>query len=129
MLCSASSLLYISFLDQAIGRSCRYLTVVIVGVYFSRLQKNSQAKLPPQKIVTALVITVGVLSFSIFGVLWILFRIAQISLPMLMLKMNGKDFSFWLFQLSQMQSSVIAKHTQKQTLSQLPTSSSKLSIS
>ena len=62
------SLLYISYLTQVIGRNCRYLLVVIVGAFFSRVKKGSNLKLQPKKVFVAAIITTGVLLFTILKV-------------------------------------------------------------
>ena len=59
------SLLYISYPVQVIGRNIRFLCVVIVGAFFSRVQHaHTHLKLGKHKIFMALVITVGVLLFN-----------------------------------------------------------------
>lgn len=60
--------MYISYLEQTLGRNCRYLAVVLVGVYASRVKRGSELKLGGRKVVVAGVITAGVLGFSVFGV-------------------------------------------------------------
>lgn len=42
--------------------------VVVVGAYFSRVKKGSSLKLNPKKVITAFIITVGVLLFTILKV-------------------------------------------------------------
>ena len=69
MLTTNYALLYISYLNQALGRNCRYMAVVIVGAYFSRVKKSSSLKLSPKKIFTALIITGGVIIFTISKVI------------------------------------------------------------
>lgn len=68
MLCANEALLYITYLEQTLGRNSRYLMVVIVGAFFSRVKKGSDLKLPPKKIVVAAVITIGVILFTLLGV-------------------------------------------------------------
>lgn len=59
------ALLYISYPIQVIGRNIRFLFVVIIGAFFSRIRKtNSNLKLGKHKIFIASVITVGVLLFN-----------------------------------------------------------------
>lgn len=59
------ALLYISYPVQVIGRNIRFLFVVIVGAFFSRIRKtNSHLKIGKHKIFIASVITVGVLLFN-----------------------------------------------------------------
>lgn len=69
MLCANYALLYITYLEQTLGRNSRYLMVVIVGAYFSRIKKGSDLKLSPKKIVVAAFITTGVILFTVLGVL------------------------------------------------------------
>ena len=59
------ALIYVSYLTQTIGRNCRYLLVVIVGAYFSRVKKGASLKLDPKKVIVAVFITVGVMMFSL----------------------------------------------------------------
>jgi hypothetical protein len=68
MLTANYALLYITYLEQALGRNCRYLMVVVVGAFFSRVKKGSNLKLPPKKVLIAAVITTGVLLFTALGV-------------------------------------------------------------
>ena len=65
MLAANYSLLYISFLNKVIGGNMRYMFVVIIGVYFSRVKKTSELKLSPKKILVAALITVGVIMFTL----------------------------------------------------------------
>ena len=59
------ALLYISYPIQVIGRNTRFLFVVLIGVFFSRVKKShSHLRLGKHKIFMALVITVGVLLFN-----------------------------------------------------------------
>ena len=59
------ALLYISYPIQIIGRNVRFLFVVIVGALFSRVKKQHDSiRLKKEKIVMAVVITVGVLLFN-----------------------------------------------------------------
>ena len=62
------ALLYITFLQKVVGGNLRYLLVVLIGAFFSRVKKGSPLELQPKKVIVALVITVGVLMFSILGV-------------------------------------------------------------
>lgn len=68
MLAANYALLYITYLEQTLGRNCRYLMVVIVGAYFSRIKSGSDLRLPPKKILVAALITAGVLMFTLYGV-------------------------------------------------------------
>ena len=47
----------------------RYLLVVLIGAFFSRVKKGNPLKIGPKKVIVAVIITVGVLAFSILGVL------------------------------------------------------------
>ena len=59
------ALLYISYPIQIIGRNVRFLFVVIVGALFSRVKKQHDSiRLKKEKIVMAVVITIGVLLFN-----------------------------------------------------------------
>lgn len=65
MVTSSYALLYIAYPIQVVGRNIRFLFVVIVGAYFSRIkQLNSHLKLGKHKIFIASLITVGVLLFN-----------------------------------------------------------------
>ena len=57
------ALLFIAYPTQVIGMNCRYVLVVIVGVYFSRV-KGSVNRLKPKKIMIALLATIGAISFT-----------------------------------------------------------------
>jgi len=59
------ALLYISYPFQVIGRNTRFLFVVLIGAFFSRVKKTHvHLRLGKHKIFTALLITAGVLIFS-----------------------------------------------------------------
>lgn len=65
MVTSSYALLYIAYPIQVIGRNIRFLFVVVVGAYFSRIKKlNSNLKLGKHKIYIASIITIGVLLFN-----------------------------------------------------------------
>jgi hypothetical protein len=66
-LLSNYSLIYMSYLDHALGRNCKYLAAVLIGSFFSRVKKTSILKLPYRKIYIALFITTGVVMFTYFG--------------------------------------------------------------
>lgn len=65
MLAANYSLLYISFLNKVVGGNLRYMMVVVIGVFFSRVKKSSSLKLSPKKVLVALLITIGVITFTI----------------------------------------------------------------
>jgi hypothetical protein len=60
------ALLYISYPLQVIAKNTRYFFVVIVGVYYSRVQKSRTLKLPRSKVVIAVIISVGAGLFMYF---------------------------------------------------------------
>ena len=65
MISTNYALLYISYPVQVIGRNIRFLFVVLVGAFFSRIKKiDSHLKIGKHKIFIATVITVGVLLFN-----------------------------------------------------------------
>jgi hypothetical protein len=65
MVTTNSVLLYISYPVQVIGRNIRFLFVVIIGAFFSRVKKtNTHLILGKHKIFIALIITAGVISFN-----------------------------------------------------------------
>jgi hypothetical protein len=97
-LCTASSLLYLCYLDQALGRNCKYLTAVIIGTLFSKVHKDSHLRLPRKKIIIALVITSGVIMFTYCGavIYFIIFRGKSkklININLILLN-NGKDIFY-----------------------------------
>ena len=64
------SLLYISYPVQVIGRNIRFLFVVLIGAFFSRIKKlDSHLKLGKHKIIIASIITLGVLLFNLSKVM------------------------------------------------------------
>lgn len=60
------ALLYISYPLQVVAKNTRYLLVVIVGVFFSRVKKNRQLKLPKSKLIIAVIISIGAGLFMLF---------------------------------------------------------------
>jgi hypothetical protein len=60
------ALLYISYPLQVITKNMRYLLVVVVGAFFSRVPKNRELKLPRSKIYIAIIITLGAGLFMYF---------------------------------------------------------------
>ena len=65
MLAANYALLYISFLNKVIGGNLRYMMVVVIGVFFSRVKKSSSLKLSPRKVLVAMLITLGVILFTL----------------------------------------------------------------
>lgn len=65
MVTTATALLYISYPVQVIGRNIRFLFVVIVGAFFSRIRKmESHLRIGKHKVFIASIITVGVILFN-----------------------------------------------------------------
>jgi len=62
------SLLYLSYPTQVISSSVRYLLVVLVGTYFSRLAIKNDLKIPKHKIYVAMFITIGVILFNVMKI-------------------------------------------------------------
>ncbi len=58
------AMLYISYPIIVVGRNCRFLLVVAIGIFFSRVKKHKHLNLGSHKIYVALVITAGVLMFN-----------------------------------------------------------------
>ena len=57
--------LFISYPTQVIASNSRYLLVVLVGTFFSRIPRNDDLKLPKHKLYVAVLITIGVILFNI----------------------------------------------------------------
>ena len=90
-------LLYISYPVQVIGRNIRFLFVVLIGAFFSRLRNTAHAhlKLGKHKLFMAIVITIGVLLYNFSKSVYdILFRVNQIRLIDMTLHYNGLDIYF-----------------------------------
>jgi UDP-galactose transporter B1 len=64
MLATNVALLYISYPTQVIARNSRYLFVILVGSFLSRVPLKDDLKLPKHKIYVALLITLGVILFN-----------------------------------------------------------------
>ena len=65
MITTSYAWLYLSYPVQVIGRNIRFLFVVIVGAFFSRIKKtDSHLKIGKHKIFIATIITIGVLIFN-----------------------------------------------------------------
>ena len=60
------ALLYISYPLQVIAKNTRYLLVVIVGVFFSRVTKSRSLKLPRSKFIIAVFITIAAVMFMYY---------------------------------------------------------------
>lgn len=57
---------YTSFPIVMMVKSCNVLSVLMVGIFCSRVKDKNQ-KLGPKKIISGLIITVGILSFNLAG--------------------------------------------------------------
>lgn len=53
-------------MTKVIGGNFRYLLVVLIGVYLSRVKKEDELKLPRSKVIIAIIITFGVIMFTLF---------------------------------------------------------------
>ena len=59
------SLLYVSFPTYSIGSNCKYLFVVLIGAFISRVPHHDNLKLPRHKLYVALLLTLGVILFNL----------------------------------------------------------------
>jgi drug/metabolite transporter (DMT)-like permease len=64
MMTTNFALLFLSYPTQVIGRNSRYLFVVLVGAFYSRVPHKADIKLPKHKLFVAIFITFGVLLFN-----------------------------------------------------------------
>jgi hypothetical protein len=75
------ALLYITYPTQSIGRNLRYLSVIIVGAFFTRLpQSDSTANnlaIGKHKIIIGTLITFGVVIFNVMKFVIILFSLDE----------------------------------------------------
>jgi hypothetical protein len=62
------ALLFVSYPTQVIAGNSRYLFVVLIGSFMSRVPKIHDLKLPKHKLYVALLITLGVLLFNIMKI-------------------------------------------------------------
>lgn len=53
------ALLYISYPTHALCSNSRYLLIVLIGAYFSRVPNKDDLKLPKHKLYVAIFITIG----------------------------------------------------------------------
>lgn len=53
------ALLYISYPLQVVAKNTRYILVIIVGVFFSRVEKSRELKLPISKLFIGIFISLG----------------------------------------------------------------------
>ena len=68
MMATNFALMYISFPTQVIARNSRYLFVVVIGAFFSRVPHKADIKLPINKLYVAIWISFGVLLFNIMKI-------------------------------------------------------------
>ncbi len=59
------SLLFISYPTHALCSNSRYLIIVLIGAYFSRVPHKNDLKLPKHKLYVAIFITIGVVLFNL----------------------------------------------------------------
>lgn len=90
------ALLYITYPTQSLGRNLRYLSVIIVGAFFSKIPKSeSTAKnvaIGKHKIVVGFLITIGVIAFNVMKFVIILKQFRwTINRTQKTLRKHGKD--------------------------------------
>jgi hypothetical protein len=60
------ALLYMPYHIQVIAKNCRYIFVIFVGVFLSRVKKGEQLRLGMNKVFIGVLITTGALIFTLF---------------------------------------------------------------
>jgi len=60
------ALLYMPYHIQVIAKNTRYIFVIIIGVFFSRVKKGENIKLGMSKVFIGILITTGALIFTLF---------------------------------------------------------------
>lgn len=60
------ALLYMPYHIQVIAKNSRYIFVIIIGVFFSRVKKGETLRLGMNKVFIGLLITAGALIFTLF---------------------------------------------------------------
>jgi hypothetical protein len=71
---SNTCLLYLSFPLQLLARNLKLLVIIFIGVFFSRLKSKGLGKTHgPFKLLIAIVITLGVIIFNVYGVIYIIY--------------------------------------------------------
>lgn len=69
------ALLYMPYHIQVIAKNTRYIFVIVIGVFFSRVKKGESLRLGMNKVFIGMLITAGALIFTFFrAVLILLFR-------------------------------------------------------
>jgi len=75
------ALLYITYPTQSIGRNLRYLSVIIVGAFFTRIPKSdstaSHLAIGKHKMIIGSLITIGVVIFNVMKFVFILFSVDE----------------------------------------------------
>ena len=51
---------------QVIAKNCRYIFVIVIGVFFSRVKKGESLRLGMNKVFIGMLITTGALIFTLF---------------------------------------------------------------
>lgn len=120
------ALLYLSYPVQVIGRNIRFLFVVIVGAFFSRVaHTHTHIKLGKHKIFMAIVITSGVLLFNFAKEVRVgLCSLRRIRRIIIRSSISGLGIRCWPLRLSAMPCSPIVKPTLRAASSQRRISSS-----
>jgi hypothetical protein len=60
------ALLYMPYHIQVIAKNCRYIFVIVIGVFFSRVKKGEDLRLGMNKVFIGMLITAGALIFTFF---------------------------------------------------------------
>lgn len=72
------ALLYMPYHIQVIAKNTRYIFVIVIGVFFSRVKKGEDIKLGVSKVFIGVLITTGALIFTLFRAVYLcLFRIRR----------------------------------------------------
>lgn len=72
------ALLYMPYHIQVIAKNTRYIFVIVIGVFFSRVKKGEDIKLGVSKVFIGMLITAGALIFTLFRAVYLyLFRIPK----------------------------------------------------
>ena len=67
------ALLYMPYHIQVIAKNCRYIFVIVIGVFFSRVRKGEALRLGMSKVFIGILITTGALIFTLFRAVTFLF--------------------------------------------------------
>jgi hypothetical protein len=119
------ALLYISYPLQVVAKNTRYLLVIIVGIFFSRVKKSRSLKLPPSKLLIGILISVGAALFMLYEtVFYTPFRRRKLNICSWTRLKGGLAIYSSLLQSLQMLFSVMLKLIAKPTSLPAQTSSS-----